>query len=263
LIDPIKLLLSGQDMIADVGADKVLLANSKGADLVVIGILNRNSPTCFIAKASKRIVKPKDFEGRKIGILTGTATEYVYRTLVAQQQLDTSRLHEVEVSFDLATFLTDAYDVRPAFIYDEPVSLDLQNIPYTIIEPRHYGVEFIGTVYVTTRDNIRNHPKVIQSFVSAVADGWRAAFKYPERAIDLLKEYDSSIDKDRELRSLQKAKHYFLDDNGQVLHAKDSDWQGTISALRELDVLQNVDLERMIDMSFLAEYETLLSKKLP
>jgi NitT/TauT family transport system substrate-binding protein len=261
LIDPIKLLLTGEDMVADVGADKVLLANSKGADLVVIGVLNRSSPTCFIAKASKRIVKPKDFEGKTIGILTGTATEYVYHTLVAQQQLDRSRLHEVPVSFDLASFLADAYDVRPAFIYDEPVSLDLQNIPYTIIEPRHYGVEFIGTVYVTTRDNIKNHRQAIQDFMSAAADGWKAAFKYPERAIDLLKEYDSTIDKDRELRSLQKAQSYFLGKDGRVLHAEESDWKGMIAALKELGVLQNVDLDRMIDRSFLANYEDKNRKK--
>lgn len=259
-IDPIKLLLSGEDMVADVGADKVLLANSKGADLVVIGVLNRNSPTCFLAKMDRHIRTPKDFEGKRIGILTGTATEFVYRTLVAKQKLDKSKLQELEAPFDLGTFISDAYDVRPAFIYDEPVSLDLKNIQYTVVEPRSYGVDFLGTVYVTTRQSIRTHHDDIQAFVSAVADGWKAALKYPDQAINLLVEYDKTINKDRELLSLRKAESYFRGRDGRVLHADFADWEGTLRSLKDLGAVGDVDLHSMIDESFLLHYESALKR---
>ena len=52
-IDPVKMVISGQNTFGDAGADKILAANERGADLVVIGVLNCNSPTCFIAKYEK------------------------------------------------------------------------------------------------------------------------------------------------------------------------------------------------------------------
>lgn len=260
-IDPVKMVISGQNTFGDAGADKILAANERGADLVVIGVLNCNSPTCFIAKYEKKIRTPKDFEGKRIGVLTSTSTEYVYRTLVKVTNLDESKLTEIEIPFDLGTFITDAYDVRPAFIYDEPVSLDLQKIKYDIIEPRKYGVSFLGTVYFTTRDTIMKNPEVVQAFVNSVADGWRAANKYPERAIEYLKIYDSDIDKERELLSLKKAQSYFQGKNNKILWADIEDWNEMLNALKNLQVIRNVDLVRSIDNSFLEKYYSIINKK--
>lgn len=40
-IDPIKLVLAGQADFGVVGADKVLAANDKGADLVIVGVIDQ------------------------------------------------------------------------------------------------------------------------------------------------------------------------------------------------------------------------------
>lgn len=261
-VDPIKLLLAGQATVADVGGDKVLLEAAQGADLVVIGVLNRQSPVCFIAKANKNVRSPKDFEGKRVGVLPGTATELVYRTLVLQQKLNKKLLREQNVPFDLNTFLLDQYDIRPAFIYDEPVSLELEKVPYTLIEPRHYNVSFLGTVYVTSRAVFTKHPDALAAFVAAVADGWKAALKYPDQAIDALATQFKDIDKKRELLSLKKAAPYFQGSDGRVLHSDEADWRGTVQALKDLGELKNdVDLSRLVHDGFLRKYEDSLATR--
>ncbi|PTT72599.1 MULTISPECIES: ABC transporter substrate-binding protein [unclassified Chryseobacterium] len=253
-IDPIKLVLSGEDDFGVVSADRIITANEQGADLVVIGVINPVSPTCFITKKESNIVSPQDFEGKKIGILTGTNTEYIYKALVSKLKLNRSRIQEVEIPFDLATFITGNYDVRPGFIYDEPVSLDEKNIQYNIIKPSDYDIHFLGTVYFTRRKLIQEKPQLVQSFVNAMAEGWGKAIKDPAKAIHYLKAYDSNIKEERELASLKKGLYYFQGKDHRVLIADDQEWQKMAQTLKELGVIKTFDLKKMVDMQFINHY---------
>lgn len=249
-VDPIKLVIGGSNDFGVAGADKVLLANEKGADLVIIGVINYDSPTVFLTKADSGIQKPKDFEGKTVGVLTGTATEYVYRTLLKTAAVEATKLKEVEAPFDLATFIAGKYDVRPAFAYDEPISLESKGIKFNVIKPSDYGVEFLGTVYFTTRKMIKERPEVVQSFITSVKEGWEATIKDPEKAIRYLKAFDPTIDETRELASLKKGMPYFLGRNGRVLTADPQHWQAMAKNLVELKALVSSDLKDSIDNSF-------------
>ncbi len=253
-IDPIKLVLSGESTFGDGGADKVLAANEKGANLVIVGILNNASPTCFIAKAALNVQSPADFKGKRVGVLAGTSTEYVYRTLLKKEGIPKSSLKEIDAPFDLATFIAGQYDIRPAFIYDEPVSLDLQNIPHTIIRPEKYGIAFLGTVYFTTKKFATDNPQVVQKFINAMASGWKGAAKEPRKAIDYLKEYDKTVDANREIRSLEKSLEYFAGYQGKVLALDPAAWDQTVSNLKDLGVLKATEFSSSVNMSFVENY---------
>lgn len=255
-IDPVAQVISGTAMFGDASADKILLANQRGADLVVVGVVSLHSPTVFVTKWEKNISKPQQFEGHRVGVLAGTNTEYVYRTLVDTLRLNQQRIREVDAPFDLASFIVaDAYDVRPAFIYDEPVSLDLKGIRYHLIEPKDYGVSFIGTVYFTRRTTVNTNPEAVRNFVFSVADGWRAALNYPDDAIRFLKEYDKNIDIKRERLSLDKGKTYFEGKAGKILWSDPQDWDEMVQALKKLKKLkQDFNVAGTLDNSFLSAY---------
>lgn len=253
-IDPIKLVLSGENDFGIASADRILTANETGANLVVIAVANPTSPTCFLSKVDKNITIPKNFEGHTVGILTGTNTELIYKILKKKAGLDDKKIKEVEIPFDLATFIANQYDVRPAFVYDEPVSLEQQGIKYNLIKPADYGVNFLGTVYFTKASTIKNKPEIVQAFVNALADGWNDAFKNPEQAIKYLKQYDKDIDEKRETFSLQKAIPYFKGDNDKVLTCDFKKWEEMVSSLRELGILKTLDLSQTVDTTFIHNY---------
>ncbi len=253
-IDPIKLVLSGQNDFGVVSSDRILTANQSGADLVVIGVANPNSPTCFISKAENGIVTPADFQDHTIGILTGTNTEIIYRILKKKNNLDDSRLKEVEAPFELATFIGGAYDVRPAFVYDEPVSLDLQGVKYNLIKPEDYGVNFVGTVYFTTRKIVNEKPKMVQAFVNTIADGWKAAAANPQKGISYLKRFDSNIDEKRESASLAKALPYFANGDGRYLTIDYQKWILMEKDLIELSILKSSLVSYSLDSTFIHTY---------
>lgn len=254
VIDPIKLVLSGQNDFGVVSADRILSANDQGADLVVIGVVNYISPTCFIAKKESMVNGPKDFEGKRVGILTGTNTELVYKVFKSSLKLDASSITEIEIPFDLATFISGNYDIRPAFIYDEPVSLDLHGIEYTIVEPKDYGIDFIGTVYFTRRETVEKKPELVQAFVNSISDGWKMTLDDPDMAISLLKDFDKEIDIQRETLSLKKGISYFEGEGNRVLFASEARWQKMADYLIELGVIEDFNFEATVNNSFVTRY---------
>lgn len=253
-IDPIKLVLSGQNDFGIVSADRIFTANEAGADLVVIGVANINSPTCFISRKEKNIITPKDFENHTVGILTGTNTENIYKILKNKCNINDEKINEVEIPFDLATFIAGAYDVRPAFVYDEPVSLELKGIKFNIIKPEDFGVDFIGTVYFTKRSTIETKPEIVQAFVSALIEGWTEASKNPNKAIELLKKYDKTIDIQRETISLKNAIPYFISNNGEFLYCEFNKWNAMQNSLKELKIIKTADFTKFVDTSFVYKY---------
>lgn len=254
-VDPVKLVIAGNNNFGVAGGDRILTANNTGADLVVLAAINFKSPTCFIALKKNNILTPKEFENKTVGVMTGNNTEYVYRSLVSKAGLDAKKIREIEAPFDLATFITGTYDVRPAFAYDEPVSLDLQNIAYTTVKPEDYGVNFIGPVLFAKRSYVEKNKIIVQSFINAMCKGWQSALANPEKAINYLKEYDKNIDKDRELKSLLKGKEYFEGEDRKPLFLSNQRWDLFVSELVNLKLVpQNNKNATCFDNSFVSNF---------
>jgi len=254
-IDPVKLVLGGVADFGVAGGDRILTANNTGADLVVLAAINYKSPTCFIALKESQVNTAKDFEGKKVGVMTGNNTEFVYRALLNKAGLDKSKITEIEAPYDLATFITKAFDVRPAFAYDEPVSLDQQNIAYTTIKPEDYGVNFVGPVIFAKRSFVEKNKDLTQRFINAMAKGWEVALENPENAIKYLKEYDKNIDTSRELKSLLKGKEYFEGEAGKPLYLSKERWSSFVGELVDLKLVpQSESNYSCFDNSFVENY---------
>lgn len=251
-VDPIKLVLSGSSDFGVVGGDLLVSALAKGAPLVAIGVINYKSPSCFIVRANSGIKSPTDFVGKRVGILPGTNTERVYQLMMKRAGVDRAKLKETPVPFELQTFILGQYDVRPAFIYDETVSLEQQNIPYEVIDPTKYGVNFTGTVYFTRREVIEQKRDVVQRLVNTLVKGWEFALNNPDEAIqDLVSAYPD-LKADRERRSLELAKPYFSGEGGKPIYASAKTWAEMIRGLEEIGVIQpnSVRVEQVWDESF-------------
>jgi NitT/TauT family transport system substrate-binding protein len=250
-VDPIKVVLSGGADFGVVGGDLLVAAVAKGAPLVAIGVANVKSPTCFLVKSDSGIKGPADFVGKRVGILAGTNTERVYQLMMKRAGINRAKVRELQVPFELQTFILGQYDVRPAFIYDEPVSLEQQGISYHVIDPSQFGVHFTGTVYFTRRDVLTSKRPLAQALISSLVRGWQFTIANPDASMtDLLTAYPS-LDAKRERRSLQLALPYFAGENGKPLTASTETWQSMINGLEEIGVISphSVTVDQVWDPS--------------
>jgi NitT/TauT family transport system substrate-binding protein len=252
-VDPIKLVVSKSSDYAVASSDLVVSAIQKGAPLVVIGVINSKSPTCFIVPAASKIHRPADFVANRVGILSGTNTERVYALMMNRSGVDRSKVREMEVPFDVASFALGAYDVRPAFIYDEPVSLEKQSFKYRVIRPEEHGVSsFLGTVYFTRQDVIASRRDETQKLVNALVKGWRFTLANPDDAIADLVTAFPSLDKERERRSIELGKPYFSGTAGKLLWATPDQWQEMLRGLETVGAIPkgSVTVAQVWDPSF-------------
>ncbi|MHB8336978.1 MAG: ABC transporter substrate-binding protein [Ignavibacteriaceae bacterium] len=254
-IDPIKMVISGVDNIGIIGLDKLLMANEKGADLVAIGIIDNVTPTVFMSKKDKNILTPYDFIGKKVGIQSGGATEFVYRALISKLNIDESKIHEVQIGFDMKPFIENEYDVRPGFIFDEAVYLDINHIPYNLIEPKNYGLNYPGRVYFAKKSFIKNNPAIIQDFINTVAEGWQYALSNPDSAISQLQKFEPKIDYKREYLGLLKAKSYFSGYQNKILMPDTASIHDMIETLQKLKILHsNPVIKDFFDLTFVKKF---------
>lgn len=252
-VDPIKLVLSGAADFGVVGGDLLVAGVAKGAPLVAVGVINHQSPTCFVVRANSGINTPADFIGKRVGILAGTNTERVYQLMMKRAGIDRSKVKEVQIPFDLQTFILGQYDVRPAFIYDEPVSLEMQSVPYEIIDPARYGVDFTGTVYFTRREVVESKRDLVQKVVTTLAKGWGFAISNPDAATQDLVSTFTDLNSARERRSLELGKPAFSGENGKPLMASAQTWASMIKGLEEIGVIApgSVRVDQVWDDSFI------------
>ena len=91
-LNSIQLVQTGQNTFGTLAADEVLAANDKGADFVIVGVINYYSPGGFVSLPDRDIQTPKDFEGKKVGILPFGSTTLLYESMVKRITLTNERL---------------------------------------------------------------------------------------------------------------------------------------------------------------------------
>lgn len=252
--DPLKLVKDNEFGAA--AADEILRADDKGADFVIIGLINYNSPACFISQEKDNIKTPKDLEGKTVGMLPFGSTGLIYKILLKKAGVDESKIKEVSVYPDLKVFLAGkTHQVQPAFIYDETVSLDLLNIKYNVIEPSKYGVEFKGPCYFTTGKTIKDNPDLVKAFIATMAEGMNAAIANPTDAIKALKTVAPEINESRELKVWLRGSPYYSGYLKKPLTWDIQSWNNMVSELMSFKELQqNPDLKKVLNATFIEDY---------
>lgn len=254
-VNPIQAVISGQNTFGTIAADEVFSAIDKGADLVIIGVINYYSPGGFVSLENSNIKTPKDFENKKIGLLPFGSTTLLYENLIRKNNVNKNLITEIVISPDMKSFIEKKYDVHPVFVYDETVSLDNQNIKYNLIEPKNFGVELIGPVYFCKRETLLKSPKLVESFVKTMADGWNFAIKNQDKSIDLLYQFSKTIDKEREIEVLAKAIPYFTAFNKQPINCDNISFDKLNALLYDNKVIaKKVNLEKHLNLTFINSY---------
>lgn len=252
--DPLKLV--GDNEFGAAAADEILRANDKGANFIIIGVINYNSPACFISLAKDNIKEPKDFEGKTVGILPFGSTGLIYKIMMKKAGVDISKVREITVYPDLKVFLTaNTHQIQPAFIYDETVSLDLEGIKYDVIEPLNFGVSFKGPCYFTTAKTVQENPKLVQAFINTVAAGMAEAINDPAKAIAALKSIAPTIKEERELKVWLKGAEYYKGYNGKPLTSDTESWKEMVRELIAFKELKNEPvIDSVLNFTFINNY---------
>ena len=73
-----------------------------------------------------------------------------------------------------------------AYLTNQPFELERRGIPYQILNPQDYGINFYGNNLFASETETVNKPDRVRRFVRASSKGWLYALSHKEEIVDLI-----------------------------------------------------------------------------
>lgn len=184
------ILLSGKADVGVLGSELVCL-RADGLKIVMLAPIIQHSVRTIIARKDRNIVSPHDLIGKKIMLNSNELAEFQAMFLSEGVRFDTlTVLHKNTAANDL--FIAGDIDAINGSLANQPYLFEKRDVPFNLIRPINYGIDFYGDTLFTTEDNVKNNPEIISLFMRASFKGWHYAFDHPDELIDvIIEKYNS------------------------------------------------------------------------
>lgn len=237
-------------------SDVLTVANfvKQGIPLVAIVQQGQDSARAFAVKQGSPIKRPKDFEGKKVGVKPGAPwTEYL--AMLAFDKVDRTKITEVPVGFSSVELKDGLVDVLPVFIGNEPFVLkNTLNTPVDLIYPKDFGAPLVGTTMVANKDYIKSNRDAMLRFLKATMKAQEYFIDHKAETVQMAVQYGGT--------ATTRAQHEFIYDisqkdmqhpNGVGWLDKDK-WQKNLDILVQLNLIQSPPkIDDIVDTSLMTE----------
>jgi ABC-type nitrate/sulfonate/bicarbonate transport system substrate-binding protein len=161
---------------------------NEGVPLRIISLMTQRGARALAVKKGSGIARPKDFEGRKVGIKATPWTEYL--VMLGYDKADRSKIKEVPVGFSSVELKDGLVDVLPVFTGNEPWVLKNQlATEIDLLLPEQFGYPPIGTSHVVNANYAKADPNTILGFLKATLKGAEFMVANKAQAIQIAVQY--------------------------------------------------------------------------
>jgi len=182
---------------ADYGIEMpiLLLERHQGKPVVVLAAIFQHSPEIMLSRKDSGITSPHDLIGKKIMLRPHGNIES--RAMFYNEGIPVEKLNIINHSWNISDLIDKNVDAFSGYITDRPFMLQEREVPYNIIRPLTYGVDFYGDCLFTTQKEIDKHPQRVKAFLDASIKGWNYAMNHPVEIVNLiLKQYSTRLSKE-------------------------------------------------------------------
>jgi NitT/TauT family transport system substrate-binding protein/putative hydroxymethylpyrimidine transport system substrate-binding protein len=180
--DSLKLLLTGRADLAVLDIHDLGLARERGEDLVGVGALVNRQLAAVIAGPGVR--RPRDLEGRRVGVTGLPSDDAVLRAVVERDGGDFDRVRRVTIGFSaVPSLVARKVDAVTAFWNVEGVALHARGVRTHEFRLEARGFRWPELVLVTTRAKLRARRADLARALRAIDVGTARAVTNSGRAI--------------------------------------------------------------------------------
>ncbi len=158
---------------------------AEGVRLVNIAQIIQKSALMLVAKKSSGIKRPKDMDGKKVG-LWGPLFQVQPKAFFKKYNI---RVIPVRQSYSVNLFLRGGVDVASAMWYNEYHTILMAGVDPEELSTfffYDYGLNFPEDGIYTLEDKFKSDPMLCKAFVKASIEGWNYAFTHPEETLDVI-----------------------------------------------------------------------------
>ena len=189
---------AGKKDLAITYAPELLIARSKGVPVKAVGAIAQVPLNSIMARSDRGIERPRDLEGKVVGIAGVPSDRALLDTVVAADGGDPSKVTTKVVGYSLAPSLAagkvDA--VIGAYWNIEGPDLRMKDVPVTVMKLDDHGVpRYDELVLVASEDAIRDKPAALRAALAGIAAGQSAAVADAGAAVAALEKANPDIAK--------------------------------------------------------------------
>ena len=241
-VNGLQLLAAGQIDIAMADALQVLSAVEQDVPVVAIAATFQKNPTVIIAHPGVR--RLEDLKGKPIAI--GAASNTTFWPWVRQKFAFTDA-QKRPYGFSVQPFLADPGLSQQGFATSEPYSIEKGGVQPVVFLLADRGYPPYSETLVVTRSTLAAKRDVLERFIRASAEGWKAYLAHPAAGNALIRKANPEMTDDLLAYGQRKLNEYGIVVNADarkfgLLTMTDRRWQATIDFLREAGLAKpNVD----------------------
>ncbi len=174
-----------------------IFEHQQGNSIVFLANYFKRSPLALVVQPN--IITPKDLKGKTIMASYGQIQNVNFQKMFLDYNITENDYKLISNSFDLEEFEKGKVDATSVFLTNEPYFFRKKKIPFTIMDPSHYGGELLYSLNLTTtKEYLKKYPKRVKNFVEATNKGWRYALNNKEEMVDLILKKYNTQNKSRE-----------------------------------------------------------------
>ena len=232
----LQMVATGRAEFGTVGADELLTARARGADIVALFAVFQTSPQGIMVHASRKLNQLEDaFHSGTLALETGLA----YAAYL-KKKFTWDGVKVVPYDGGVAHFLTDPMFGQQCYVTSEPIAARQKGADPQVFLIADSGFNPYTTVVITRRELLQKSSDLVKSFVLATRDGWRDYLDHPQVTNALLAKLNGSIDA-ATLSAAAEAQRPLIETEDSKAHGLGSmqpaRWQTLADQLLDLQVL--------------------------
>ena len=198
--DAVRLLLSERVDMALLDIHDLALARQEGRDIIGVMALVQRPLAAVLAQPSVR--RPRDLEGRRVGVSGLPSDEAVLSSIVRGDDGDPSRVRTVTIGFQaVSALLSGRVAGATAFWNAEGVELRARRPSTNQFRVDDFGAPaYPELVLSVTRRTLNESRNVVRATVAALRRGYGDALADPESAVSALVERNDGVDREAAAR---------------------------------------------------------------
>lgn len=168
-----------------------------GAPLLIAANYLKRSPLALAVRPE--ILSPSDLRGRRVMASRLEMESATIREMLRSYDMEEGSFIFLPESLGVEAFARGRADAISIYLPNEPFTLRRRKIPFTILDPVHYGAPLLYDLnLITSKVLARQRPDLVQAFREATNRGWRYALDHPEELVELILEKYNTQGKSRE-----------------------------------------------------------------
>jgi putative hydroxymethylpyrimidine transport system substrate-binding protein len=184
--DAPKLLAAGRAQFAILDVHDLGIARERGLDVVGTMPIVQRPLAALIARADGPVRRPRDLEGRSVGVTGLPSDEAVVDSEVGADGGDPRRVRRVTIGFDaVASLAAGKVDGATGFWNAEGVALRRRGVPVRIFKVDRYGAPpYPELVLAASGETVEREPGLVDSMLAATSEGYEFVTAHPRRGLD-------------------------------------------------------------------------------